>query len=432
MQGNYAPVTEEVTATDLDVEGAIPPELAGRFLRNGPNPRPGEARPHWFLGDGMIHGVELRDGKADWFRNRWVRTKQFRSEGQFVDDQGNVDLTYGPANTHIIGHAGRLLALVESSFPTEVTAELDTVGTFDFDGTLTTAMTAHPKIDPETGEMVFFGYGFFPPYLTYHVVDASGSLVRSETITVKGPTMIHDFGVSAKHVVWMDMPVVFDLALAMSGGMPYRWDETYGARLGVMPRSGGDPEVRWIEIDPCYVFHPMNAYDDEGRVVMDVVRYPDLWKKGGNDFPASTLWRWTVDADAGTATEAQIDDRPIEFPRLDERRAGLPYRYGYALETITTLTGGSQGVLRYDLETGATDRYEVGPGRGAAEPVFVPAGDGSAEDEGWIMTYVYDAGREASDFVILDASDPGAVPVATVPLPQRVPVGFHGSWIAAS
>jgi carotenoid cleavage dioxygenase-like enzyme len=430
LQGNFAPVTDELTATELPVEGAIPAELAGRFVRNGPNPRPGEEPDHWFLGDGMLHGVELRDGSANWYRNRWVRTKQFQGEGQYVDEQGNVDFSFGPANTHIVRHADRMLALVEAGFPTEVTAELDTVSIYDFNGKLTTAMTAHPKFDPATGEMVFFGYGFFPPYLTYHVVDAAGTLVRSEEISVKGPTMIHDFGVTAHNVVWMDLPVVFDLNMAMSNEMPYRWDETYAARVGVMPRSGGDPDVRWFEIEPCYVFHPVNAYDDDGRVVMDVVRYPNLWKGGGNDFPAASLWRWTIDPAAGSVAEEQVDDQPIEFPRLDERRAGLPYRYGYAVETYTGVSRGSRGILRYDLRSGSVDRYDLGPGREPGEPVFVPSGDGLGEDEGWLMTYVYDAARDGSDFVILDASDTDAAPVATVSIPQRVPFGFHGSWFS--
>jgi carotenoid cleavage dioxygenase-like enzyme len=429
FQGNFAPVSEEVTATDLSVEGAIPRDLGGFFVRNGPNPRPGEAPEHWFLGDGMLHGVELRDGKATWYRNRWVRTKQFEGEGQYVDEQGNVDFTFGPANTHIVRHAGCMLALVEAGYPTEVTAELETVGIHDFDGKLTTPMTAHPKFDSATGEMIFFGYGFFPPYLTYHVVDPDGALVRSEEITVKGPTMIHDFGVTSDHVVWMDLPVVFDLEMAMRSEMPYRWDASYGARLGVMPRSGSDADVRWFEIEPCYVFHPVNAYDDGPRVVMDVVRYPDLWKSGGNDFPAASLWRWTIDPTGGSVSEEQIDDQPIEFPRFDERLAGLGYRYGYALQTESSVAGGARGVLRYDLRSGAVGRYEMGRGRAAGEAVFVPAGGGSGEDEGWLMTYVYDAARDGSDFVILDASDPGAAPVATVSLPQRVPFGFHGSWI---
>ena len=227
----------------MSVVGTIPPDLNGRFVRNGPNPASGTS-PHWFLGDGMLHGVQLRDGRADWYRNRLVRTKSLSGEGTYVDDQGHVDFTVGPANTHIVRHAGRMLALVESGFPYEVTATLDTVGCYDFDGRLTTPMTAHPKLDPVSGELHFFGYSFVPPFLTYHVADRDGTLVRSEAISVPGPTMIHDFNLTERHVVFMDLPVVFDLDLAVQGTMPYRWDDDYGARLGVMPRGGTDADVQ--------------------------------------------------------------------------------------------------------------------------------------------------------------------------------------------
>src|SRR5262249_8182100 len=153
--GNYAPVREEVTAVDLPVEGAIPSELRGVYMRNGPNPPSGESY-HWFVGDGMLHGVRLQDGRAQWYRNRWVRTRAFTGGASSVDEQGNVGHRIGVANTNIVQHAGRVFALVESSYPTEVTRELDTVGVCDFAGKLTTSFTAHPKLCPLTGEMHSF------------------------------------------------------------------------------------------------------------------------------------------------------------------------------------------------------------------------------------------------------------------------------------
>lgn len=427
LRGNYAPVHEEVSAADLPVQGTVPAELRGRFLRNGPNPHTGTA-PHWFTGDGMLHGIELRDGAARWYRNRYVRTSLLDGTGTFVDDQGHVDHAAVPANTHVVGHAERILALVENGFPYEVTPELDTVGAFDFDGQLTTAMTAHPKLDPATGELHFFGYGFFPPLLTYHVADADGRLVHSEEITVKGPTMMHDFNLTEHHVVFMDLPVVFDLGLA-GQGMPYRWNEDYGARLGVMPRRGGDADVQWIEIEPCYVFHPMNAYDDGDRIVLDVVRYPKLWEHSGDDFDPSFLTRWIVDRRAGTVKEEQIDDRSAEFPRVDPRVVGRPHRYGYSEHEPLGDLNGHAALLKYDRQADTVQRHDFGAGREPGEPVFVPAREDGAEDDGWVMTYVYDRARDASDFVVLAAQDFTAAPVATVPLPQRVPYGFHGSWI---
>jgi len=428
LTGNYAPVFDEVTATELAVTGAVPGELAGRFVRNGPNPHTGVSA-HWFIGDGMLHGVELRDGTARWYRNRYVRTRQLDGSGTFVDDEGHVDLTAVPANTHVIGHAGRILALVENGYPHEVTPELDTRGPYDFDGRLRTAMTAHPKLDPVSGELHFFGYGFMPPYLTYHVADASGALVRSEEITVPGPTMMHDFNLTERHVVFMDLPVVFDLERAAAGSMPYAWDESYGARLGVMPRGGTDADVRWLEVDPCYVFHPMNAYDDNGTIVLDVMRYAQLWVRSADDFEPALLTRWTVDLGSGTVKEEQLDDHSTEFPRVDPRLVGRRHRYGYALETVDGVGLEHMALVKYDQAKASSEIHDFGAGREPGEPVFVPRTADAAEDDGWVMTYVYDAARDTSDFVVLAASDFTAPPVATVPLPQRVPFGFHGSWI---
>jgi carotenoid cleavage dioxygenase len=291
-------------------------------------------------------------------------------------------------------------------------------------------MTAHPKLCPRTGELHFFAYSWAPPFLTYHRADAGGRLVQSEVIEVPGPTMMHDFAITERHVVFMDLPLVFDLELAMAGSMPYRWSDEYGARVGVMPRGGTGADVRWLEVAPCYVFHPLNAYDDErSAVVMDVVRYPELWRSGFSGPPAH-LHRWRIDAAAGRVSEAPLDDRAIEFPRVDERRVGLPHRYGYAVDTGRGADEFSAtSLVKYDLRAGASTAHDFGPGRVPAEPVFVPASPTAGEDEGWLLTYVYDAARDGSDLVILDAADFTGKAVATIALPQRVPFGFHGSWI---
>ena len=429
LRGNFAPVQDEVTAFDLPIRGAVLRGLHGLYVRNGPNPKTGRS-PHWFVGDGMLHGVLLRDGRAVWFKNRWVRTRAFVEDAPAFRSEGVRDLTVGRANTHVIAHAGRILALVETSFPMEVTRELETVGCFDYGGRLTTGMTAHPKICPRTGELHFFGYSFLPPFLTYHRADRSGRLVQSEAIDVRGPTMIHDFAITDRHVVFMDLPVVFDLALAMAGTMPYRWSDEYGARVGVMPRGGANADVRWVEVAPCYVFHPLNAYEDErGAVVVDVVRYPELWRAGFSG-PPGTLHRWRIDLGAGRASEEPLDDRAVEFPRFDERRLGLAHRYGYAVYTDRGVDDGTGSALvKYDVRAGTSTIHEFGAGRMPAEPLFVPASEAAAEDEGWILSYVYDAARDRSDLVILDAADFAGSPVATIALPQRVPFGFHGSWI---
>jgi carotenoid cleavage dioxygenase-like enzyme len=429
LRGNFAPVSEEVTVFDLPVKGAIPKDLRGLYLRNGPNPKQGIDPGHWFLGDGMVHGVRLEDGAAKWYRNRWVRTRAFSDGARFVDENGNVDRSIGVANTNVIGHAGRILALVESSFPTELTRDLGTAGVRDFDGRLTTAMTAHPKICPRTGELHFFGYGFLPPFLTYHRLDAAGRLVQSEVIEVPGPTMMHDFAVTDRHVIFMDLPIVFDIERALAGDMPFVWSDDYGARLGVMPRSGGNGDVRWFEIEPCYVFHPFNAYSEGGSIVIDVCRYPSLRRSDAGTIEHALLHRWTIDLDAGRVREQPLDDRGIEFPRVDDRRAGLAHRYGYAVVNLANLDEQTTSLVKYDLVNGAAEVRDFGAGRAAAEAVFVPASEDAAEDEGFVMFYLYDAARNGSDFVILDARNITGEPVAVVPLPQRVPFGFHGNWI---
>jgi carotenoid cleavage dioxygenase len=470
LTGNYAPVMQEVTAHDLRVQGVIPEALRGWYVRNGPNPKRGTS-PHWFLGDGMLHGVALRDGKALWYRNRWVRTRAFVEDAPARDEAGVRDLTVGLANTHVIGHAGRVLALVETSLPTEVSCDLETLGNYDFGGRLTTGMTAHPKICPRTGEMHFFAYGYMPPFLTYHRADAAGRLVQSEQIEVPGPTMIHDFAITERHVLFMDLPVIFDLELALAGKLPYRWSDDHGARIGVMPRGGRNADVRWLEVAPCYVFHPLNAFEAEEHcepqdvaglgprrprrppeqtepqdvaglgprrprrpeIVLDVVRYPELWRPGVSTFPEAQLHRWRIDLQAGRVHESPLDDRAIEFPRCDERRVGLPNRFGYVVHTgrgAAANTGTS--LVKYDLRTGGAFAHDFGPGRVPGEAVMVPASPGAAEDEGWLLAFVYDAARDGSDLIILDAADVTAKPVASVPLPQRVPFGFHGSWLPES
>ncbi|MEC3982259.1 carotenoid oxygenase family protein [Amycolatopsis sp. H20-H5] len=431
LVGNYAPVTGELTTSDLPVTGAIPPELTGWYLRNGPNPRDA-ASSHWFLGEGMVHGVRLEGGRATSYRNRWVRTNCTRS----YDENGSRDLTAGVANTHVVRHAGRTFALVESSFPYELDLrrghELDTVGPYDFAGRLSTPMTAHPKTCPVTGELHFFGYGgFAPPFLTYHRADADGELVISRPIDVPAHTMMHDFSLTAAHVVFLDLPVVFDAGRARSrtGGMPYGWDAEYGARLGVLRRDDPHGEVRWLPIDPCYVFHTLGAHDDGDRIVLRVVRYPHSYAPDLGQAPAS-LWRWTIDLATGTVAEQQLDDRPCEFPRIDDRLAGLAARHGH----VTSTSGPNQperpaALLRYDLGTGSVSRHDFGPGRSPAEASFAPADDRPG-GPGWLITYVYDAATDASDLVILDADRLADPPVATIRLPRRVPNGFHGNWLS--
>ena len=433
LRGNGRPVTEELTLANLKVNGKIPEELNGRYVRTGPNPITGTST-HPFLGDGMLHGMRLRDGKAEWYRNRYVQTPFITDPSVDVLDLSvMMDMKSSKANTHVMGHAGKILVLEEGHFPYVVDGQLNTVGPTDFEGALTGSFTAHPKICPTTGELLAFGYSALEPYLRYLRVSADGKLVQTENITVGGPTMMHDFNITQNNVIFMDLPAVFNLELAMTGEMPIRWDESYPARLGVMPRNGNDTQVRWFDINPCYVFHPLNSYEDGDKIIIDVARFSHMWKASTMDFPPPELWRWTIDTLSGKVHEEQVDDRPAEFPRVADSVIGMKHRYGYLAGMSQTKdpSKASGAILKYDRETGVRSDIEFGRGRTGGEPVFVPAANSSAEDDGYLMTYIYDASSDSSSFVIMDAASMDSEPVASIDLP-RIPGGFHGSWIDAS
>lgn len=427
LTGNFRPVTSELTAFDLPVTGLIPDELDGLFVRNGPNPVSGTSS-HWFLGNGMVHGVRLCDGRASWYRNRYVRTRRLTSGVSTVASDGTRDLTAGLGNTHVIRHAGRILALEEASLPYELTNELDTVGPHDFGGRLTGPMTAHPKICPSTGELHFFGYDFAAPFLTYYVAGADGALVACQAIDVPRATMMHDFNLTERFVVFMDLPAVFDLELALAGTMPYRFDPTCGARFGVLRRDDPDGAVRWFDIDPCYVFHQLNAHDDGHTITIDAVRHETLWFEG--DALPAQLWRWTIDLSTGRVSDRQLDDRACEFPRVDDRQVGRAARRGWVTCTPRDDRHGTGAIAVHDLVANTKVSHTFGPGRVPSEAVFAPA-DNTAGGRGWLLTYVYDSTHDRSDLVVLDAENPAAQPVAVVRLPARVPYGFHGSWLTS-
>ncbi len=274
--------------------------------------------------------------------------------------------------------------------------------------------------------MIGFGYSMMEPYLTYLRVSADGELVQVENITVGGPTMMHDFNVTENNAIFMDLPAVFDLELAMRGEMPIRWSDDYPARLGVMPRTGTDADVVWYDIDPCYVFHPMNAYEDGDKIVIDVARLDHIWRDGPMDFPEPALHRWTIDTVSGTVSDEQIDDLPAEFPRVPDARVGLKHRYGYMMANAAASAfeeplSANGAILKYDLETGSANKIDVGKGRLPGESSFVPKADAASEDDGYLMTYVYDANTDSSEYAIFDAGSMSNEPVATVQLP-RVPV----------
>jgi carotenoid cleavage dioxygenase-like enzyme len=433
LRGSRAPISDEVTLEQLRVVGQIPTDLDGMFVRNGANPVTGVS-PHWFFGNGMLHGVRLRGGKAEWYRNRYVRTPLLADPNMSRIDMSNgaMDRTASAANTHVISHAGRIMALEEGSFPWIVDNELETVGYHNYDGKLTTAMTAHPKVCAETGELLFFGYDFMEPYFTYHRVGADGTLVQSEPVAVKGSTMQHDFAVSRNHIIVMDLPVIFDLNRAIAGDMPMVWSDDYGARFGVFRRDGSAADVKWFDIDPCYVFHTMNAHDDGDIVEITGCRYNELWRDssqidGSTSEEPAKLHRWRLNTATGSVEETALDDAPAEFPRCADDRVGINNQFGY----VASATPGQRTrVIKYDLTAGTSVAHQFAEGHEPGEPVFVPRADATTEDDGYLLTYVH--APRSSYLVVLDARDPSQAPVAEVHTERRIPLGFHGSWVPST
>lgn len=423
LKDNFAPVYEEVTATDLKVTGEIPKALNGRLLRNGANPQTGKSA-HWFLGNGMLHGVEIQGGNANWYRNRYVKTPFFlKPDADIMDTLG--DMTMSAANTHVIHHAGKIMALEEGHWPFVVDDQLETLGPNNYDGKLTGAMTAHPKTCAATGEMLAFAYSMMPPFLTYYRISPQGELLQTEHITVPAATMVHDFNITRNYVVWMDLPALWNIEGLAENGLPIVWDESYGARLGVMPRNGTDADVTWYEINPCYVFHPMNAYEDGNKIVLDVCRMDDTMKPDSISPPM--LYRWVIDQDTGTVSETQLDDRMADFVRVCDTVVGLKNRYGYAAAFAPDLPY-AEGFLKYDLDNNSSEFHHLNGGQGS-EPVFVKDPDGAAEDDGWVLSYVHRPEDNKGEVVIVDSRAFDKEPVARIHLPARVPAGFHGNWV---
>lgn len=475
LSGNYAPVRDEVTATDLAITGTVPDYLDGRYLRAGANPLgdPDPARYHWFLGDGMVHGLRLRDGRAQWYRNRWVRSALVADAlgEQWPGGGRRAGLDFA-GNTNVIGHAGRTLVLAEAGVrPYELTEDLDTVGGSDFCGTLDAGYSAHPKRDPVSGELHAVSYHpMRGNRVQYTVTGTDGRVRHAVNIRLESQTMMHDFSLTERYVVLYDMPVVLDLGAALGNraaravaaplsrlasrvpapdalvraivrrsehtsggitGMPYRWAPDKAARIGLLPRDGSAADIRWFEVPQCYVFHPLNAYDEGDRVVLDVVRHPSVFTSGARLFEPTSLDRWTVDTATGRVGTRRLDDQLQEFPRVDERLVGRRHRYGYTVASTVTADGSvPSAILRHDMRAGDIRRVTFDGGGEPGEFVFVPSHDDADEDDGVVMGFVYRRDGDRSDLVLLDGRT--LETVATVHVPVRVPHGFHGNWVPAA
>lgn len=435
LAGSFTPATEEVTAYDLSVTGKIPAELRGRYLRNGPNALNVEdPEAHfWLSGEGMVHGVRIRDGRAEWYRNRWIRSSRVADRlgeprrGHPVNDIMDVQ-----PGIHVIEVAGRTITPVEGGIrPYELSYDLDTVGPCELGATAEGySANAHTKVDRQTGWL--HSLSFIPGVeaVQHIAMNETGAVQAASTIPVTGFPYMHDFALTSRYVVIYDSPVVFRPSL-IGSTVPYVWDHDRPARVGLLPRNGGG-EVRWYPITPGMVAHTLNAYDAGSRVVIDVVVHPEGFNMADLGTSCPTLQRWTIDRETSVVRQQCLDDRPQDFPRVNPLRESAPHRYGYSVVNeiyqSPTARKPSNAILKHDLESGKIDVHDFGPDGSVGEAVFVPSDSAKTEDDGYLMTYANNPERGAADLVILSAQDFRGEPLARVHLPVRVPLGLHGNW----
>lgn len=460
LSGMFAPVIDEIANQEMQVvQGAVPADLNGAYLRNGPNSRfpPLGSYTYPLDGDGMVHAVRFADGKAH-YTNRFVRTPSLEAEiaaGRAL--WGGVMSGYTPSadevgpelagrekdlpDINIISHGGRLLALAEGAPPFEMTPELDTVGEYDFAGALPDGMCAHPKFDPDTGEMIVFRYGFAEPYLTWSVVGTDGTVTQPETsLDLHRSHMIHDAVITERFLVLVVSPLIFDFEAMMRGGSLLSWQPDLGTRVMVIPRRDPGGQTMNFELEPLWVWHFANGHErpaPDGSGTEIVMDFP-MWSNPGmgltSEPDVGTIQRLHLGLDTGKARLEQVHDRLAEFPRIDDRLTGRPNRYYHQAAKDPDHDPGVMGqfnsLMRLDTRTGAiTERRTATTMLG--EAIFAPRLGSAGEDDGYIMTYAYDTENLTTSLLILDAADIAGEAVATLATPHRVPFGLHGNWLPA-
>jgi carotenoid cleavage dioxygenase len=443
LTGIHTPMDAEKTITDLKVTGEIPADLDGRYVRIGPNPvtPPNPASYHWFTGDGMVHGVKLKGGHAEWYRNRWIKSTAVTTALGLPPAPGPRNGRSDTVNTNVLGHAGVTWALVEAgSYPVRITDELETIAHDPFGGTLKGSFSAHPHLDPDSGEMHAICYeGTDLTTIRHVVVDRDGKVRREEPIRVQDGPSIHDCMITKNYVIILDLPVTFSMKKLLGGfPFPYAWNPDHKARIGLLPKDGTNADIIWCEVAPCYVFHPANAYETaDGKVIFDAAVHETMFAEStqGPDSHRTPLERWTIDPATRHIAREVIDNDNQEFPRPNETLIGKPYRYAYAMALPSERDpafASNTKLYKHDLEARTREVHDFGSGRIPGEFVFVPRAGGTAEDDGWLMGYVVDTNNETTELVILKAQDFSGSPQAVVHIPHRVPPGFHGNWVPAA
>jgi carotenoid cleavage dioxygenase-like enzyme len=447
--GAFAPVERELEHPELELlEGEIPECLRGTFARNSSNPRFTPPEPyHWFDGDGMIHAVRFLEGRAS-YRNRFVRTKGLAEDEQagratWSGLLARPDLTRpgGPykntANTDLIHFDGRLLALwwMGGGLPYALSLpELDTEGQWRAAGT----MTAHAKVDPRTGELVFLDYAPTPPYLTHGVLTADGQLTRTP-IELPGPRPQHDLALTERYTILIDVSMFADPEGLARGKVHMRFFPEVATRLGLFDRRSHQL-VRWFEVPACYVYHFANAWEQDNQVVItasrihDPLMYDPQPGRGDRVVPRIAhlrlepeLVRWTLDLDTGLAREEVLDEGLAEFPRVDDRRLGAPSSAAYLGSFDEREVLSFAGVRRVSLDSGAAIERRYPAGWCGGEVSFAGLGQDGSEDEGVLITFVTEQSSGRSELWLLAADDLEII--ARLAIPSRVPPGFHTRWV---
>jgi carotenoid cleavage dioxygenase len=467
FRGAVRPARLECDIFELEYRGELPSALQGRFYRCGPDPQfpPRSADDFFINGDGVVSMFRFADGHVD-FKSRYVRTDKFKAEraarralfggyrNPFTDDPSVRGIDRSTANTSVLFHAGRLFALKEDGLPYELDPDtLETRGKFSFDGALRMpAVTAHPKVDPQSGELVFYGYeaaGEASCEVAYAVADERLMLREEQRFVPPYASMIHDFAVTEHYLVFPIMPTTSDLERMKAGGSHWAWDDAKPSYVGILPRNGSPRDIRYFRGPPRWSFHTMNAFEQDSRIHIDLTvseingfpYFPNVQGKPWDPMRArSYLTRWTCDLASNDESfhETRLWDMPADFLTTHPRVQMRPYRHGYMAAkdaskppcTKAGVPGPIFNTLAHiDHRDARVDSYYVGDEAAVQEPVFVPRTSDSVEGDGFLLAVVnrYDEAR--ADLIVCDASNVARGPIATVHLPIPLRMTFHGDWV---
>jgi carotenoid cleavage dioxygenase len=462
LGGAWTPIHEEVDADDLPAIGTIPSDFSGIYVRNTENPvHQAIGTYHPFDGDGMLHAIRFDGGKAH-YRNRFVKTKGFLAEQEAgralwagIAENPRRSLRPGwgaqgalkdSSSTDVVIHAGRILSSFyqcgEGYRMDPVTLEPVDIAPWTPDA----GISAHPKVDLETGELLFFNYGKTPPYMHYGVVDASDKLVHYTPIPLPGPRLPHDMAFTKNFAILIDLPLFWDPDLLAKGHHASRFQPDLPTRFAIIPRRGTAGDIRWFEAKPTYVLHWMNAWEEGDEIIVDGYFQEDPQPAPLPDVPRQyaqmmayldqhsmkpKLHRWRFNLKTGETKEAHLDDRILEFGCINPHFAGKPYRYLYS----TTAVPGwflFDGLVKHDFADMSSTSFQLPPDQYASEPVFARRTGATDDDDGYLLTFVTDMARDGSACLVFDARDIAAGPICRIPLPHRISSGTHATWADSS